>query len=102
MHQSCQSVCQSVWSFIHLRSSGESHLSANTLRMVLVVPRTRASRDAHRFLIMAAKPSTRASANIPDALQRHGSPTSILNALLYWTRRSLYFRCVKVAHRLHV
>ncbi|KAI8433755.1 hypothetical protein MSG28_015733 [Choristoneura fumiferana] len=48
-----------------------------------------AAAGTRRLRMIAWKPSVRASADIPDALQRLSSPNSILKALLYWTRRAL-------------
>ncbi|KAG7304863.1 hypothetical protein JYU34_010255 [Plutella xylostella] len=81
---------------------GQSNRLAIMLRMLLVLARTRRTRDAHRLRIVVKKQSTRASANIPDALQNRGSLSNILNALLYCTRSTLYAPLVHPAHKLQV
>ncbi|KAI8427386.1 hypothetical protein MSG28_001941 [Choristoneura fumiferana] len=98
-------------------SSEESVYSTTTYVTPLVTYRNhhrRLARAGRRELFLAAafRPgaapapvpflaylSTRASANIVDALQNRGSPNSALKALLYWTRRELTERCVQLAHR---
>lgn len=68
--------------------------------MLLVVLRTLLSNEAVLLRFMAWRPSIRASviearnrsrsraANVIEALQKRGSPISILNPLLNWTRRA--------------
>jgi hypothetical protein len=57
--------------------------------MLLLLALMRRSRDEAFLRIFAWNPSTRASANIPEALQNRGSRNSILKALLYCTRSAL-------------
>lgn len=76
-----------LWVSFHIR--GQSGFCDIVFRILLPLVRTvRTSEDV--FLRqMASKVSTRASANMPDALQKRGSRNSALNALLYWIRRAL-------------
>ncbi|XP_063363882.1 uncharacterized protein LOC134652649 [Cydia amplana] len=79
-----------------------SHLLATVSRRLWRLPRTLPSIAAQRLRSVAWKPSTLASANIPDALQYRGSRNSTLNASLYWTRRAFSDRWVYLVHRLQV
>lgn len=51
--------------------------------------RTLRTADAARLHVVAWKQSALSSANMSDALQNGGSPSTALNALLYWTRRAM-------------
>lgn len=76
--------------------------SEKSLRILLEHSRRHRKADAHCVLMMSMKPSVPAIANISEALHLHGSPIGTLNALLYWTRRSLNACRVYETHGLHV
>ncbi|XP_063371841.1 uncharacterized protein LOC134660071 [Cydia amplana] len=62
--------------------TGQSRRAANTPRRLLALPRSRLSMEAILSRLMTKKSSSRASANMPDALQSFGSRNSILKISL--------------------
>lgn len=65
-----------AYSHIQRSSIWESHRSANTLKISLVLLRMRVRMEAHRFCVTVAKLSTLASENMPEALQTAAGPSA--------------------------
>lgn len=76
----------------HALASNDRRLPACglMLRMRLGLTRRRRSIEVHFLHTMAANPSLCASANLPDPLQKSGSPNNTRNALLYVTLTSFF------------